>query len=219
MSIYRTTITAIFASFLATSAVSQTIGETTIGGGLSIFGPTLQGTYQIEPTVRLRGVAVGGLSYSDTDEDDDGNQYAIDLDIAAAAILFDHFPGGDGWRLSGGLLINLSDLQATGSGAAGEPFEINGQTFSGGSVLAEGEPLRNVAPMVTVGYDHALNDRWILGAEIGVIYMGGVETTFTANSDLLQAEIDSSADFQDFADDARDYPLLPYLGVTISYRF
>ena len=216
---FRIVLLTASACLSATFAQAQSVGETTVGGGLTLFGPSLQGTYQIEPNVRLRGLAIGGLSYTDMDSDDDGNQYAIDLDVAAAAILVDHYPQGEGWRLSGGFLFNLSDLQATGTGEADEPFEINGQIFDGGSVLGEGEFRRSIAPMVTVGYDHPLSENWILGADVGAIYTGGFDTTFTANSAALQTEVDNSEDFQDFTDEARSYPFLPYVGVTVSFRF
>jgi hypothetical protein len=135
-------------------AVAQEVGDTTIGGGLSIFGVTVESTYQIEPDLRLRGVAMGGFNFDDTDTDDDGNTYDIDLNIAAAALLVDHYPSGPGWRVSGGLLINLSDLSAEGRGEDTEPFEINGETFDGGIVTGDARFANELAPMVTAGYDY-----------------------------------------------------------------
>lgn len=211
--------TGFFFAGLAGPALAQSVGEMTLGGGLSIFGPTLEATYQLEPALRLRGVAIGGLSYTDTEEDDDGNTYDIDLSVAAAAIMLDHYPDDTNWRLSGGLLFNLSELEAEGRGADTQPFEINGQTFAGGTVLGEAEFSRNVAPMVTVGYDHDLGNNWILSGEFGAIYTGGLSTTLTANSDPLQAEVDANEDFNDLRGDARGIALLPYLSVSVSFRF
>lgn len=220
MTLRNTIATALVAGLgLAPSAYAQSVGDTTFGGGLSVFGPTLEGSYQFEPLLRLRGVAIGGLSYSDTDEDDDGNAYDIDLSVAAAAILVDHYPKLTGWRLSGGLLFNLSDFQATGTGAETEPFEINGRLFDGGEVLGEAEFVRNIAPMVTVGYEHAFENNWVLSGEVGAIFTGGFATDLTANSDLLQAEVDINQDFQDFQSDARSFDVLPYMSVAVSFRF
>ena len=200
-------------------ASAQTVGETTIGGGLSILGATLESAYQVAPDLRMRGVVMGGLNYSDTEEDDDGNAFDIDLSVGAAAFLVDHYPSGPGWRISGGLLVNLSDIAATGRGAETEPFEINGETFDGGVVTGEAEFANNLAPMITAGYDYDFGNDWYLSAEVGAIYIGGIETSFTANSDALQDAVDDDPDFRDAQADAEDIDFLPYVSMTVSFRF
>lgn len=204
---------------LAGSVSAETYTESTLGGGLSLFGPTLEGTYQIEPDTRLRGVLIGGLSYSDAAEDDDGNNYAIDASVSAAALLVDFFPNGPGWRVSGGVMFNMSDFEALGAGGPIEPFEINGRTYSGGEVAAEVTFANQIAPMVTTGYDYQLNDDWVISGEVGLIYTGGLEVDAIANSAALQDEIDNNPDYRDFRDDAADLAVLPYISIAVGFRF
>ena len=203
----------------AGAAHADTFGDTTLGGGLSILGATIEGTYQIEPDARIRGMFIGGISYSDSELDDDGNTYAIDAEISAAALLVDFYPHGSGWRISGGVLFNVSDIEALGTGGPSEPFELNGTTYDGGSVAAEVSFVNQVAPMVTTGYDYPLNENWVLSGEIGAIYTGGLNIDVTANRNALQAEIDNDADYEDIRSDARDLTLLPYISVSVGFRF
>ena len=197
---------------------AQDLGETSFGGGISIFGPVLEGAYRYDPDYRLRGVIIGGWEFDQTGSEDDGNTYDLDADVTAAAILVDHFPTGDGWRFSGGLFFNMSELEAVGRGAGGA-FEVNGETFDQGIVEATARFSRGVAPIVTVGYEHLISDDMTLNGEFGAIYTGGLETTLEANSDLLQDAIDDDPDFQDPIYDADNIALLPYISVALSFRF
>lgn len=198
---------------------AQTVGDTTIGGGLSIFGPALETSYQVDSDSRLRGVLMGGLGYNDAQTDDDGNRFDINIDLAAAAVLLDYYPDGFGWRVSGGLLVNLSDLTATGQGGPDDAFEVNGQSFSGGSVTVESRFANDVAPMVTAGYDYDLGNDWIVSGEFGAVYVGGIETQLTASNDALQDAVNSDEDFQNSIRELEDIKVLPYLSVSVSFRF
>ena len=204
---------------LTGAASAQSVGEVTLGNGLSVLGATFEGTYQIEPDARLRGVLIGGVSYDATEEDDDGNTFSIDAELSAAALLVDFYPYGPGWRISGGVLLNMSDVAALGTGGPTEPFEINGETFVGGVVEADVTFANQIAPMVTTGYDYPINENWVLSGEVGAIYTGGFDIDVTANSDALQAEIDSDPDYLDLRSDANDVTLLPYVSVSVGFRF
>lgn len=215
----RSVVSAFVVVGLGGTASAQDVGETILANGFSVLGATLEGSYQIEPDARVRGVLIGGLSYDQTEEDDDGNSYEIDASLTAAAVLVDFFPTGPGWRLSGGVLFNASDLEALGTGGPSEPFEINGQTFVGGVVEADVRFNNQIAPMITTGYDYPINENWILSGEIGAIFTGGFDIDVTANSDALQTEIDNDPDYQELRSDADDLTILPYISVSVGYRF
>lgn len=197
----------------------QEVGETTIGGGVSIFGPLVEGTYMFEPNLRVRGVLIGGWDFDTSETDDNGNTFDIDLDPAAAAILIDHYPSGSGWRFSGGLLFDLSEVTAIGRPSATDAFEFNGETFDTGRVEVEGGLSAEVAPMVTAGYEYPLDAQWTLSGEIGAIYAGGFSATAEADNDLLQDAIDNDEDFQDALSEANSITILPYISVAVSFRF
>lgn len=203
----------------ATTAAAQTVGDTFVGSGISTFGATLEGAYQFEPTTRVRGIAMGGINVDSSGEDDDGNTFTYDVSIAAAAVLLDYFPQGAGWHFSGGVLLDLTDISGVGMGAETEPFEINGETFDGGRVDADASFSNRLAPMVAVGYEYDFGNNWLLNGELGAVYIGGIDASYTANSEPLQDAIDDDEDFQSAIADGSDITLLPYIGITMSYRF
>lgn len=209
--------TAVFT--FASPVAAQTVGDTYVGSGISTFGATLEAAYQIEPLARVRGIAMGGVRVDSSGEDDDGNTYSYDASIAAAAVLLDYFPQGQGWHISGGVLFDLSDITGVGTGPDREPFEINGETFENGRVDATVSPANSVAPMVAVGYEYDFGNQWVINGELGAIYTGGIEMDYTANSDRLQDAIDDDDDFQSAIAEGKDISVLPYIGLTVSYRF
>ena len=201
------------------AAAQQDIGGSSVGGGITLFGPMVQTSYVFEPNLRVRGMVIGGWDFDTTETDDDGNVFDIDIDPAAAVILIDHYPHGEGLRFSGGLMFDLSEIGAVGRGLGVEGFEVNGEQFDGGVVTADAGLGSRVAPMVAAGYEFALDDQWVLSGEFGMIYAGGLSVTLDANSDPLQDAIDNDADIQQNLSDAAGQTILPYLGLAVSFRF
>lgn len=202
------------------SAFAQhTVGDTTFGGGVTLFGPMVEGAYTFEPNLRLRGMLIGGWDFDATETDDDGNTFDLDVDPAAAAILIDHYPRGDGLRFSGGLLFDLSEISGVGRGAGPDGFEVNGETFDEGVVIAEAGLGSRVAPMIAAGYEYPLDDQWVLSGELGAIYAGGLSATLMANSDPLQEAIDDDDDIEQSLSDAASLTILPFISVAVSFRF
>jgi len=109
-----------------TASAEQQMGQTTIGAGVSVFGPLVEGTYMFEPNLRVRGVIIGGWDFDSSETDDNGNSFDLDIDPSAAAVLIDHYPGPDGLRFSGGLLFDMSELSAIGRPSAADTFDRNG---------------------------------------------------------------------------------------------
>lgn len=202
-----------------TASAEQQMGDTTFGGGVSIFGPLVEGTYMFEPNLRVRGVLIGGWDFDATETDDNGNSFDFDIDPAAAAVFIDHYPNGAGWRFSGGVLFDISELTAIGRPSATETFEFNGETFDAGRIVIDAGIEASIAPVVTAGYDFALDDQWSLSGEIGAIYANGIDATAEADTEVLQDAIDNDEDFQDALTSAKGVNILPYLSVTMSYRF
>jgi len=55
--------------------------------------------------------------------------------------------------------------------------------------------------------------------EIGVIFNGGIDLAFEATGTTLQSAIDNDPDVQEAIQTAADTNKLPYIALTISYRF
>lgn len=203
---------------LASAALAQNVGEKSVSFGLSSFGPTLEGTYQVDQMWRMRGVVMGGLTYSDTSTDS-GNSYDFDAKLGAVALLADYYPTTSGFRLSGGLLINTTSIDATTVATPAEPIEIDNATFATGSVTARGEFAKKVSPMITTGYDYRFNNAWMLSGELGAIYTGGIDLTATGSTAALQTALDGSQDYRDARNDASDIKFYPYISIMVGYRF
>jgi hypothetical protein len=73
--------------------------------------------------------------------------------------------------------------------------------------------------MFTTGYDMAFGTGWSFNSEIGVIFNGGIDLTVTAGNPAIQQDVDDDTDVQAAKSDANDVSILPYIGVSLGYRF
>lgn len=217
--LFRSMVAATTLCGVATVAHSQNVGDMTFGAGISTFGGMIEGSYQLEPESRVRGVILGGLTYQQSETDDDGNDLAIDIGFSAGAILLDHIVPDSSFRFSFGLLFDSSEITAVASGAEDTAIEVNGQQFDAGEVTSTLTFDNRVSPIFSVGYDYAFTENWVMTSEIGAAYIGGFETTFSANSpELLEAVLDDP-DFQQARADAQDINFYPFISFGVSYRF
>lgn len=209
-------------AFSATAGMAQSIGDRTVSAGVSTFGLNLEGTYRFDPNFRARGAIMGlpGLdALSDTFEED-GTTYAYDASIASFAALIDYYPSETGFRVSGGLLIHQTNASASAELSGENTFTLDdGTEFSSGTANLDVEFEKTVSPMVSAGYDYNFGQNWVLSGELGAIYTGGISLEAGSTNAQLQAEIDNDADVQDLRDDLDDVAFLPYVSVTVGYRF
>jgi hypothetical protein len=203
---------------LAAPGYAQQVGDTTVWSGVSTFGLSLEGGYQITPDWRARAGLMGGLNVTETQEQD-GNSYDVDAQLGGVAMMLDYSPSGANWRMSGGLLVSRTTIETTVRGNAQDPIEYNGQSFNAGTATSIAEFNRSVAPVVTVGYDYPLGDRWIMSSEIGGVFIGGLDVEITGDSAALQDAIDNDEDVQKSRADAGDLSLYPYVSVSVGYKF
>ncbi len=217
-SVTKISIAACAVALLPFTATAQNIGDTTVSLGASTFGANLEAAYQLDSQWRVRGALMGGINYDDTSEEE-GNEYNIDASLGAFAVLADYYPTMSGWRISGGLLVNRTSLDATTIANAESGIEIDGETFDEGRLTLSGGFAKTVSPMITTGYDYRFNNAWSISGEIGVVYTGGIDLDARGSTTELQNAIDGSQDFQDIRDDASDLDFYPYLSVTVGYSF
>ena len=182
----------------ATPAFAQ---DVSIGGGLTILGPTIEGTYDLSGQVDLRGQLVGGVSLSDTDTVDiDGRDYTIDgtISFGGLALVGDYYPTASGWRLSGGLFVSNTSLSANFDGP--ETFDAD--------IAFKNE----VAAMLTTGYRHGFGENWYVAGDIGAIFSELEASTDNTDPAVLD-EVDQ------LNEDLSDLPVVPYLSITLGYRW
>ncbi|MEL7181043.1 MAG: hypothetical protein AAFN63_14530 [Pseudomonadota bacterium] len=194
----KLTMAAMAAACLSTVAQAQNIGEISVGVGVTNFGFSLQGEYDVAPQVAVRGMIMGGFSIDDTFEVDDA-EVDGDAELGGVAILADYYPLSNPWRVSGGLFFSTT--------------EISGDVTDG-LLTYEGEvALTNeIAPMITTGFNTDIAPGWALSGDIGMII-----------SSLEVSSDDDDADVQDEIDelnsDLEDLPVLPFIGFAVSYTY
>jgi hypothetical protein len=201
---FKTLIAATALTATGAMATAET-GDVTVGAGLSTFGLTLEGAYQIDPQWRARGALMGGFS-ANYDETSDGDTAEGDFNLGGLAVLADYYPMQNGWRLSGGLFISNTELSATGT-SAGEEAEVSAEFVNA------------LSPMITTGYDWNFAEGWALTAELGAIFTGGIDLEVTATGAGSQDTIDADQDVQDSINDAKDVVALPYIAFGVSYTY
>ena len=206
------------------------------GLGVTSLGATVEGQYRINENWAVRGLYSGGLSFDDSGTEIDSDvttTYTGSGNLGGAAILMDYYVGGSGFKISGGLLMSTtgldlsSNLSPTGAGS----FEFGDLDINAGSVDvdASAQFKRSMAPMITLGYDWRITERFSLNAEIGAIAIGGFDIDMTAtpdqdaiNAGFDQASIDSEIDkeiakAQDDIGSQAD--LYPFIGIMGTWRF
>ncbi|MDO6592002.1 hypothetical protein DS901_00255 [Loktanella sp. D2R18] len=194
----------------ATPTFARDVGDTSVNLGVSTFGVNLEAAYQINPAIRVRGALMGGISL-DYDENNDDGDFSGTFDLGGAAFLGDYYPGQSGWRISGGLFFSNTELSLTGT------TDIDG--LGSQSVTATAEFENKIAPMLSTGYDLAFGRGWSFNSEIGVIFNGGIDLNIIADNSAIQQDVDDDTDVQDAKGDADDITVLPYIGVSLGYRF
>lgn len=202
---------ALVAAGLAPALQAQTAEQFAITGGLSTFGANLEASYKLNPMLRMRGALMGGIAADFDETDPNGVTSRGEAELGGFALLADYYPTGGAWRLSGGLFMSNTDLNATGT--------VDLAVFGAVNATLAAEFANDVAPMITLGYDYAFGGGWALSSEIGAVGTGGIDVRVTANDPTLQAQIDNDADVQELIRDADDIVAYPYLALGISYAF
>lgn len=194
-----------FGFVLAVSSGAALAQDSSFGAGLglSTFGPTLEGTYRIQPNLGVRGVAFVPLS-GDLNDVEVADDFEIDGDVStgAFALMADYYPTGQGWRISGGLFFASDDLV---SGTVTDT--TSGDTFSGSLSMKE-----EVAPIITGGYTHVFRNNVYLSGEIGAIFSGFEATSNSTDADVI-------ADIAEINGELDDLPAYPYIAVTLGFSF
>lgn len=207
---------------IATAARAQPVGEVIVGSGISSLGSNIEATYQFDPDFRFRGVLLGVPSFGDNSQnlELDGTDYDYEASVRAFATLIDYYPNDSGWRISGGLLFNRSEFNATATLTANNTFTLDdGATFDSGSASLDFAFNKTVSPMVTTGYDYPIGEKWVLSGELGAIYADGLSLIASSTNAALQAEISDEPHIQDARDDADEVTFYPYISFTVSNRF
>lgn len=179
-----------------------------------------------------------GFSYLpiNLDFDVDGVDYELDTDISGMSVLLDLYPFNNGFRVSGGLVRNLSDFKLSADKGQ-STYELGSTVWMSDDLGLEGTiNLQPIAPYFGIGWGNPVAKDKNLGwnVELGVLALGkpnlelvakghAVKQGTTAVIDVttnseFQAELSKQkADVQDELDNV--VTVLPFISIGLSYQF
>lgn len=201
---------------------AQSVGDTIVSNGISSLGLNFEAAYQATPNYRFRAVL---MTFPEVDElsdtfDNGGTTFSYDANVGGFAGFVDYYPTGARWRISGGLVLNRTEIDGRAKLSAENVFILDdGTAFDTGEAQIVTEFAQQISPVVTAGYDYWYDENWVLSAEVGAIYTGGLTLEASSTNTALQAEINDDADVQQARDDGRETKYFPYIAFTIGYRF
>lgn len=202
--------------------IAGTAGTLGLGVELTVGGPgPLQGR-----------LGIHGYEYSDRREAS-GIEYDGEASLRTATALLDWHPGSRGFRLTGGLVYNSTEITGSSLPPASGVYDIGGVLVPADLLgTLDGEvDFDPVVPYAGLGWGRAPGSGSGFGVslDLGVIFQGEGEVTLTpvipAGSPLndpiarqaLQILIEREE--QDLQDDIADYDMYPVVSLGISYRF
>jgi hypothetical protein len=198
--------------------------ESPLGVGVSATVGTLGAGGEVTVGVtRFLGVRAGahwlGIDPGFSIEEGDVNTELRWLNYHA---LLDVHPFGNGFRISGGGVLN--DNRFSLSADLTEAVTINGVDY-GLTALNGDVEFEKFAPYVGLGYGNAAgkNGRWHFSFDLGVMFQGEptVNIEAEASNPILQALLDNDLreEEQDIEEDLSDFKYYPVLSFGISFRF
>lgn len=214
----------IFGAVLMGSVVSAQAADFALGTNIGTPGVGVQATVGLTDSINVRGV-VNFFSIN-FDENQDGVDYDLDLDLQSAGVILDWHPGAGSFRFSAGAFSNGNEVTGTGRGQTGTLVEFGDEVFAAedlGTVNANFD-FDSVAPYLGIGWGNAAqNEGWSFSADIGVYLQGEPKVSLSAPdadpliADLVAAELaQAEAELEDEVDNLDFYP---YLSVGVAYRF
>jgi hypothetical protein len=190
--------------------------------------------YKFSPNLHTRvGINTIGFNLDYTSQ---GIDYKASLSPTNVHLLGDFFPFGGGLRLTGGLVFQSNQFNATGTPNSsaipgGIPTQINlgGTTYNVsdvGTVSSEGSFSNSVAPYLGIGFGTPLSPGLGFNFDAGVMFAGSANVKLRANIPstvpaALQSQIRTSLAEQERKtnSDIGSFNVYPVISVGISYAF
>jgi hypothetical protein len=196
-------------------ALAAKAGSTGIGADLTI---------RVAPTINVR---LGGQTYTRSETRTEQEiEYDAELRLLSGQVLLDVHPGGRGFRISGGAIVNGNEVTAVSTEDA--VYRINGVPYPVGLVgtLSGRVDTNEIAPYFGIGCGNAVapGGPWRLALDVGAFYQGKPRVSLTAHPILPillpeRFQDDLEAERRDIEDDLDSYRFYPVLSVGVSYRF
>ena len=161
---------------LAAAVASPALAEETNGWRVGAHGGTAgvgaSAAWDFHDKLAVRAIA-NRFNY-DRKETVSGKRYKGKLELATFGLLLDWHPFDNGFRVSGGAILNRNEINAR---ANADDFKIGERTYGRGNLDANVD-FRNFAPYLGVGYDGGRGKKgFSFFAEAGAMFQGKARLT------------------------------------------
>ncbi len=155
----------------------------------------------------------------------DEMKYDFAMGLYTLGLFMDWHPGGSGFRLTGGVIINSHDINARTTPKPDKLYTIGEQSYLGatlGEMQADAN-FNQFAPYIGFGYgaDFDQAGHWSFHLDVGVMWWGSPAVGLSAaNAALvpgLQEQLDIEA--KKIEDDLSMLQFYPVFSVGVAYRF
>jgi hypothetical protein len=188
-----------------------------VGAKVGTLGLGIEAVKPISNNLDLR-LGVNQFDY-DANETLDGVDYTATLNMQTVSALADFRPMNNGFFVSGGVMQNGNELNATATVTTAEPVTIGTNTLTSG-VVTSGVSFDDVSPYVGIGYRQSASVKpgWTFTADAGVLLQGDPKITLTESTNTVsQADID--AEIANVRDDVDALKTLPVVAIGAVYNF
>jgi hypothetical protein len=193
-------------------AMDVKVGTLGIGADLS---------RSIVPRVLNLRAGVSFFPYS-TNFTDDGIDYRAKFKLGAVPVAVDIFPFKNWFRLGGGVVFNLTEVDGTGQTSTGF-FKIGDNQYSAASIgqLKAILKANRTVPYFGIGFNNPIkrSGHWGFFLDLGALYHGTPSVRITTTQTIPQLQADIAKQVQDVNDDIRDYKYFPVFQLGFSYKF
>lgn len=197
----------------------------TLGGGLEL-------TLGISPQLNAR-LGANAYNYSDRREVSQ-IEYDADAELRTGTLFLDWHPGGRGFRLTGGLVYNDTQVEGRSLPPLSGTYDIGGvpvpvELVGTLDATAEFDP---VVPYAGIGWGNAVAQNRKVGffVDLGVVFSGEADVTLipripadspinTTPGARQALDILLRREEQDLEEEAADYDLYPVVAIGVSFRF
>lgn len=201
-----------------------------VGAKTSTLGNGFEVTRAFTPKFNAR---VGYQTFSmETEQTLDNINYQAALNLDSVAINADWHPFANGFRMTGGVLINSNEIQGSASDANPQSVEIGGNTYSTADVRADATiGFSKSSPYLGLGYDRT-SKRYTglsFNAEFGLVFHGtpivDINVTQTEDSQLTAEEyaqllnVDVENEIQTVEDEVSSFTMWPVASIGLAYAF
>lgn len=214
---------AAFACLVCSSAAQASAGGVAVSGEAGTLGFGVGLTGRLARTLNLRAVFHPGptLSYSGTSGDD---EYDFELQLRSAGGQLDWHPGGGGFHLSGGVILNRNKLDGTGTSPDSYTIGDNTYTVAQVGTLRSAIDFKKAAPYAGIGFGNAVGEGKHLGVvfDLGVVFAGSPRVALTATGPIAgnaTFQQDLASEEQSLSDDLKAFKYYPVLSLALSYQF